>query len=110
MTLGDVVTVADCAGDCTGKPRPDVIVQSNLLAALNSVTVGPLTSGDADALAVRLMVQATAILPIDRISRTAIDKIRTVRRGWIGPQIGRLSAADMRRVNGAMAVFLGIGD
>jgi mRNA interferase MazF len=110
MTRGDVVSIADRGGDFTGRPRPAVIVQSDLFATLNSVTVCPLTSTDADSPVLRLRVDPTAELRLDRTSWIAIDKITTVRRDRIGRPIGRLSQADMRRLNGAVAVFLGIGD
>ncbi len=41
-------------------------------------------------------------------SRIAVDKITTVRRARIGPSLGRLSSADLQRLNGAIAVFLGV--
>jgi mRNA interferase MazF len=110
MTRGDVVVIADRAGDFTGKPRPAVVIQSDLFTTLGSVTICPLTSTDADAPVLRLRVDPTGGLQLDRTSWIAVDKITTVRRDRVGRQIGRLSQADMRRLNGAVAVFLGIGD
>jgi len=110
MTRGDVVSIADRRGDFTGKPRPAVIVQSDLFATLNSGTICPLTSTDADSPVLRLRVDPTAELRLDRTSWLAVDKITTVQRDRVGLQIGRLSQADMRRLDGAVAVFLGIGD
>ena len=110
MTRGDVVAIADRAGDFTGKPRPAVIVQSDLFATLDSVTICPLTGTDADSPVLRLRIDPTTALPLDRTSWIAIDKISTVRRNRIGRRIGRVSPADMRRLSGALTAFLGIGE
>ncbi len=42
MTRGDVITVS--LGGDQGKPRPAIIVRSDLFAELSTVTVLPLTS------------------------------------------------------------------
>ncbi len=109
MTRGDVIAVADRTGDFTGKPRPAVIVQSDLVSNRRSVTVCPLTTTSADAATIRLRVEPSPTLPINRLSFIQVDKITTVRRHRVGPLIGRLSPADMRRLNSAIAVFLGLG-
>jgi mRNA interferase MazF len=109
MQRGDVVAVADRVGDYTGKPRPAVIVQSDAFGTLESVTVCPLTSVASDAPMLRLEVRSSSALTLSSVSWIAVDKITTVRRHRIGQSIGRLSAADMRRLSGALAVFLGIG-
>jgi mRNA interferase MazF len=110
MTRGDVVSIADRGGDLTSKPRPAVVIQSDLFATLNSVTVCPLTSTDADSPLLHRLVDPIAELRLDRASWIAVHKITTVRHDRIGRQIGRLSQADMRRLHGAVATFLGIGD
>ncbi len=42
-------------------------------------------------------------------SRLMVDKIMTVPRARLGMRVGRLSEADMLRLNRAVVVFLGIG-
>jgi mRNA interferase MazF len=106
---GDVVAVADRGGDFTGKPRPGVIVQSDLFAAMESVTICPLTSVPLDAPATRLRIEPSAELTLRTASWIAVDKITSVRRDRIGPPIGRLAPEDLQRLNGAIAVFLGLG-
>ena len=106
---GDVVAVADRSGDYTGKPRPAVVVQSDLFGVLDSVTICPLTSVATDAPVVRLQLDPVPGLPLEHVSWLAVDKITTVRRSRVGPQLGRLPPADIQRMNGALAVFLGIG-
>nr|WP_294502128.1 type II toxin-antitoxin system PemK/MazF family toxin [uncultured Rhodopila sp.] len=109
MKRGDVVAVADRGGDFTGKPRPGVIVQSDLFAAMESVTICPLTSVPLDVPATRLRIEPSAELTLRTASWIAVDKITSVRRDRIGPPIGRLSPEDLQRLNGAIAVFLGLG-
>jgi len=105
---GDVVAIADRVGDFTGKPRPGVIVQSDLFGALDSVTICPLTSTPQDSPATRLRIEPSAELTLRTASWIAVDKITSVRRGRIGPSIGQLAAEDLQRLNGAIAVFLGL--
>jgi len=109
MTRGDVVTIADRAGDYTGKPRAAVVVQSDLFDALESVTVCPLTTVAAEAPVSRLQIDPSPELRLDRVSWLAVDKITTVRRNRIGPSLGQLQPIDIQQLNGALAVFLGLG-
>ncbi len=108
MRRGDVVAVADRSGDYTGKPRPAVIVQSDAFGTLDSVTICPLTTVASDAPLLRLEIQPSSALSLERASWIAVDKITTVRRHRIGQSVGRLSASDLQRLNGALAVFLGM--
>ncbi len=109
MRRGDVVAVADRGGDFTGKPRPAVIVQSDLFDALDNVTVCPLSSVATDLPLLRLQIEPSDELRLDRVSWIIVDKITAVRRSRVGAVIGRLAAADIQRLNGALAVFLGLG-
>jgi mRNA interferase MazF len=104
-----VVAIADRGGDFTGKRRPGVVVQSDLIGALDSVTICPLTSVPLDAPAIRLRIEPSAELTLRTASWIAVDKITSVRRDRIGPPIGRLAPEDVQRVNGAIAVLLGPG-
>jgi mRNA interferase MazF len=109
MRRGDVVAVADRSGDYTGKPRPAVVVQSDVFGNLESVTICPVTSIPSDAPVLRLPITTSAELSLDRASWIAVDKVTTVRRNRIGLSLGRLSPPDIQRLNGALAVFLGLG-
>ncbi len=109
MTRGDVIAVADRAGDFTGKPRPAVVVQSDLFPNLDSIVVCPLTTIATDTPVARLRVEPSPTLPLARPSFIQVDKLTTVWRHRVGQVIGRLSPADMQRLNGAIAVFLGLG-
>lgn len=109
MPRGDVVAIADRAGDFTSKPRPAVIVQHDVFDELASITICPLTSFATGAPLLRLELTPSETLPLDRTSWIEADKITTVPRNRIGRTIGRLTAADLVRLNGALAVFLGLG-
>ena len=44
ITKNDVVTVADRSGEATGKPRPAIIVTSDVFATLDWIVICPLTT------------------------------------------------------------------
>ena len=109
MTRGDIVTIADRAGDFTGKPRPAVIVQAGAFATMHSVTICPLTGEAVDDSILRIAVYPSVETALNRLSWIAVDKITTIRRDRVGSRIGTLGQADRQRLNGAIAVFLGLG-
>jgi mRNA interferase MazF len=107
MQRGQFVTVA-VAGDY-GKPRPALVVQSDLFAALPSVVVCPLTTHlreDADVF--RLDVAPSAENGLREGSQITIDKITAVPVGRVGGVIGVADDALMLRVGRALALFLGV--
>jgi mRNA interferase MazF len=104
---GDFVTVA-IAGDF-GKPRPALVVQSDLFAELPSVVVCPVTTHlrtDADQF--RLDVAPTKTNGLREPSQITIDKITIIPTTKLGSTIGRADAPLMLRVNRALALFLGV--
>jgi len=103
---GDLVTIA-LSGDY-GKPRPALVIQSNLFDAHSSVTVLPVTSELRDAPLFRLTVAPTAANGLRKVSQVMVDKSQSVARAKIGKAIGRLNDEDMVGVNRLLAVFLGI--
>jgi mRNA interferase MazF len=110
LRRGDVVAVADqAAGDYTSKPRPAVVVQSDLFHATGSVTIAPLTSEAVDAPLLRLRLEPSDSLPLREASYLMVDKITTIRRDRVGQVIGHLSRDDVVRLDRALVVFLGLG-
>ncbi len=107
MKRGEVWTVSD-GGGYAGKPRPVVIVQDDAFGSLDSVTICPLTSDPTDLPFFRIAVPAEAGNGLKMESRIMADKITTVRKSKLGSRIGTLSAEDMRSLNQALVVFLGI--
>jgi mRNA interferase MazF len=104
MRRGDVVTVSR-PGDY-GKPRPALVIQSELFDEHPSLTVLPITSHIVDAPLLRIAIGPECGL--DRASQIQIDKAHTPRRERIGAVIGHVDDAILRAVNRALAVFLGL--
>jgi len=104
MTRGDIVVVS-LPGDY-GKPRPALVVQSDLFAEHPSVTVLPITSHLVEAPLLR--IGAGPESGLERFSQIQIDKAHTPRRERIGPVIGRIDHGTLGAVNRALAVFLGL--
>jgi len=106
MRRGDLVTVA-APGDY-GKPRPALVIQSELFEELPSVTLCLVTSELRDAPIFRITVDPSLDNGLRRVSQIQVDKVLTVARERIGGTIGRLDDATMLKVNRSLAVFLGI--
>ena len=100
--------VAAGGGDHTGKPRPVVIVQNDRFEHSNSVTVCALTSDPTDAPLFRVVLSPSPENGLHEVCRVMVDKMTTVRRERLSRRIGVLSAKDMREIDRAILVFLGI--
>jgi len=106
MRRGDLVTVA-LQGDL-GKPRPALVIQSDLFDAHPSVTILPVT-GDLRATPLfRITVNPTEDNGLNKPSQVMVDKPQSVAREKIGSVLGHLDDAAMLAVNRALAVFLGL--
>lgn len=106
MQRGDVVTVA-APGDY-GKPRPALVIQSDLFEELPSVALCLVTSTLRDAPIFRITVDPSPANGLQRVSQIQIDKILTVAREHVGGVIGRLDDATLLKVNRSLAVFVGL--
>src|SRR3546814_12609576 len=93
VTRGDIVAVS-LQGDY-GKPRPALIVQSNLLAALESVVICPTTSAVRDA-AFRITVAPDNANGLRVLSQVMVDNLSTLPRPKIR-QIGQGSRREKGR-------------
>lgn len=105
MKRGDFVTVA-LPGDY-GKPRPALVIQSDLFEAHPSVTILPVTSELREAPLFRIAVEPTWDNGLRRPSQVMVDKPQSIARERVGKTIGRLDDEKMVSVNRALAVFLG---
>lgn len=106
MRRGDFVTVA-APGDY-GKPRPALVIQSDLFDELPSVALCLVTSELRNAPIFRITVDPGPDNGLQSISQIQIDKILSVPRERVGAVIGRLDDAAMLKVNRSLAVFTGI--
>ncbi len=107
MKRGDVVLAA-FSGDY-GKPRPAVVVQTDLANPTHaSVVLCPLTSTLRDAPLFRLDVTPGPGTGLEKSSQIMVDKIGTLRRDRVGRVVGRLDDADLVRLNRSLAFWLGL--
>jgi mRNA interferase MazF len=104
---GDLVTVA-VQGNF-GKPRPALVIQSDLFNESHPTVTLCLVSSDLrQAPLFRLAVVPAPENGLKLDSQIQIDKVMTVLREKIGPSFGRLDDATMLKVNRALALFMGI--
>ena len=106
MKRGDLVTIAG-QGDF-GKPRPALVVQSDLYANHPTVTVLALSSDLKEAPMLRVTVEPNEQNGLRARSQVMIDKAFTYRREKFGEVFGQLDDATMVEINRFMAVFFGI--
>jgi len=105
MRRGDLVTVA-LQGDL-GKPRPALVIQSDLFDAHPSVAILPVTGELRNTPLFRIPVNPTEQNGLTKPSQVMVDKPQSVARKKIGSVFGRLDDETMLAVNRALAVFLG---
>jgi len=103
---GNLVTVAS-QGDY-GKPRPAVVIQSDLFDGHPSVTVLPLTTELRDTPLFRISVEPSAGNGLRQRSQIMIDKIHTVPRTRLGNTLGKLTDDQQVAVNRSLMLFLGL--
>ncbi|MEO6223072.1 MAG: type II toxin-antitoxin system PemK/MazF family toxin [Vicinamibacterales bacterium] len=106
MIRGDIVVVA-ARGAYTGKPRPALVVQSDVFNDTHaSVTICPITSEVIDADLFRIGVAMGTRTGLERPSQIMIDKIVTVPRAAITRTVGRSSDSELSAVSTALAHWL----
>ena len=105
MRRGDLVTVA-LQGDL-GKPRPALVIQSDLFDMHPSITILPVTGELRVAPLFRIPVNPSELNGLTKPSQVMVDKPQSVTREKVGAVIGHLDDETMLAVNRALAVFLG---
>lgn len=106
LKRGDVVIVA-MQGDY-GKPRPALIIQSDLFLETASVVILPITSTRIEAPLLRIEILPSEETGLRVTSDVMVDKVLTVRRDRIGQVIGRAPEEVTQTASRNLAVFLGI--
>ena len=92
-----------------GKPRPGVVIQSDLFNQSHACAILCPISSDLTGLAifrVKLLASKTSGLLQD--SEVMVDKMATVDRGRIRQRIGRLSPLQMSSVDSALRIWLAL--
>jgi mRNA interferase MazF len=109
LKRGEVWTVAGGAA-YAGKPRPAVIVQDDRFDANDSIIVCPLTTDATPAPIFRLPVEPSSENGLHAPCRLMIDKLTAVPRARVGKRLGSLTREEMKTLNRAMFVFLGLAE
>ena len=102
---GDLVSVS-LQGDY-GKPRPALIVQSDLLNNLDSVVLCPVTS-DLRSAAFRVTLEPNPTNGLRVLTQVMVDKLSTLPRAKIGASFGRLDDDRMKAVERALLLVIGV--
>lgn len=90
-----------------GKPRPAIVIQSERFAWHQSMVLLPLTSRLGEPVGARIPLEPTSENGLRRSSLVMIDKIGAVSTDRVRISIGRLSDAELTRVERVLATFLG---
>lgn len=106
MKRGRLVTIAH-QGDF-GKPRPALIIQSDLFGEHPSVTVLPVTSTVAEASLLRISLWPNDQNGLLKPSQIMVDKATTLRRDKVGATFGHVDTDTLVEVERCLAIFLGI--
>ena len=108
MTRGDLVVVAT-RGAYSGKPRPALVVQTDLYNGTHaSVTVCLVTSDVIDAPLFRISIPHGSRTGLPAPSQVMVDKIVSVPRGAIAKRIGRCNEDELERIDDALRGWLGL--
>ncbi len=98
MVSLDFGVIALAAGGVySSKPRPVLIIQNPDFATGESVLVIPFTSQENPATTCRVAVSPSSENGLDRRCWLEIDKTSAIRTSWVGPTIGTLEPALLRR-------------
>ena len=106
MQRGDFVVVA-MQGD-HGKPRPALVIQSDLFDELPTVTVLPLVSSQLVPAITRVDIAASDANGLRAASQIVAHRPQTISRAKVSRVIGRADDETMLTVTRALAVFLGL--
>lgn len=109
MRRGEIWTVAGGAASA-GKPRPAVIIQDDRFDANDSVVVCPLTTDSTSAPIFRLPIPSNARTGLRAPCKLMVDKLTAVPRKRLKTLIGALSSDELKGLNRAAFVFLGLGE
>ena len=107
MKRGDLVPVV--LSGAYGKPRPALVIQSDLFDKHPSVTVLPITSEILPIETFRVAVAPSKKNGLRAASQVMVDKAHTIPREKAGDPFGELEFRTLTSVERALAVFLGLG-
>lgn len=106
MKRGDLVPVV--LPGAYGKPRPALVIQSDLFEELPSVTVLPITSDLRSADVFRILVRPSPKNGLHLPSQVMVDKATTIPCARAGEPFGKLELHMLKEIDRSLAVFLGL--
>jgi len=104
---GDLIPVV--LSGAYGKPRPALVIQSDLFAQHPSVTVLPVTTELRPITTFRITVEPSGLNGLRAPSQIMVDKVHTIPRDKAGASFGELEPRALKEVDRSLAVFLGLG-
>ena len=105
MKRGDLVTVV--LPGAYGKSRPAVVVQSDAVEEMESISFLPLTGEILPKQVFRVTVSPSATNGLQEPSQVMADKCSTLPLAKVGAVFGRLDDDDMDAVHRTLALYLG---
>jgi len=103
------VVVVAAKGAYSGKPRPAVVVQTDILNPVHpSLILLPITSETRNVPGFRLPVLPDGDNGLRQPSEVMVDKPLTVPKEKIHQQLGTLDAMTMTRIDRALALVFGL--
>jgi mRNA interferase MazF len=103
---GEIWTQAG-GSDYAGKPRPVLIVQTDLLTGMESIITCPFTSFDGIEVLTRPRFDPTGENGLRKPCELMTEKIIAVPRSKLGRKVGVVTSDDMERVEQALLLVLG---
>jgi mRNA interferase MazF len=92
-----------------GKPRPAVVVQSDLFNATHAtVTLCPITGTVRDYPLFRIDVPPSRSNGLKKPSQVMVDKIITIPHEHIGQVVGEVSAEQIKAINSSLQLWLAL--
>ena len=107
MRRGDILTLA-VKGESGGKPRPAVVVQADPFEAHSTIIVCPFTTNPVEAAAFRVVIEPSSFNALAERSALMVDRLLCVSRDKIGPSVGRLRPDELKRLDRALLIVLGL--
>lgn len=108
MKRGTIVVVA-ARGAYTGKPRPALVVQSDLFNPTHSsITICPITTDCVDAPLFRLTLPPGSRTGLKSVSQVMIDKTVSVPRASINEEIGECDLQELESVEDGLRRWLAL--
>ena len=108
MTRGDIVVVA-ARGVYTGKPRPAVVVQSDLFSSTHeSITLCLISSSPIDTPMFRVSLPPGERTGLLAASQVMVDKVVTVPRAAIVRHIGTCDSVYLLAIDDALRGWLSL--